>query len=112
MENPVWSVHGGDPPKKGSPVSFSLLLNLVSAANASDRSILWGFIQAYLPGATPQTEPLLDRLTGYAIHYYEDFVRPAKRFRAPSEMERAAMADLAARLKALPSDCKDGELIQ
>ena len=37
----------------------------------------------YYPGATPQSEPLLDRLAGYAIHYYEDFVRPAKRFRAP-----------------------------
>jgi lysyl-tRNA synthetase class 1 len=112
LDNPVWSVHGGHPPDKGSPVSFSLLLNLVSAANASDRSILWGFIQAYLPGATPETEPLLDRLTGYAIHYYEDFVRPAKRFRAPDEKERAAMADLAARLKSLPAACKDGELIQ
>jgi lysyl-tRNA synthetase class 1 len=112
LDNPVWSVHGGHPPDKGSPVSFSLLLNLVSAANASDRSILWGFIQAYLPGATPESEPMLDRLVGYAIHYYEDFVRPAKRFRAPDEMERAALADLAARLKALPAGFKDAELIQ
>ena len=112
LDNPVWSVHGGHPPEKGSPVSFSLLLNLVSAANASDQAILWGFIQAYLPGATPQTEPLLDRLTRYAIHYYEDFVRPAKTFRAPDEKERAALADLVARLKGLPADCKDGEAIQ
>jgi len=112
LDNPVWSVHGGHPPQKGSPVSFSLLLNLVSAANASDQAILWGFIQAYLPGATPQTEPLLDRLTTYAIHYYEDFVRPAKTFRAPDEKERAALADLVARLKALPAGCKDGEAIQ
>ena len=112
LDNPVWSVHGGDPPDKGSPVSFSLLLNLVSAANASDRSILWGFIQAYLPGATPQSEPLLDRLVGYAINYYEDFVRPAKRFRAPDDKERAALADLVARFKALPADCKDAEAIQ
>jgi len=112
LDNPVWSVHGGNPPDKGSPVSFSLLLNLVSAANASDRTILWGFIQAYMPGATPETEPLLDRLTVYAIHYYEDFVRPSKQFRAPDDKERAAMTDLAARLKALPKDCKDAEAIQ
>ena len=112
LDNPVWSVHGGNPPDKGSPVSFSLLLNLVSAANASDRSILWGFIQAYLPGATPQNEPLLDRLVGYAINYYEDFVRPAKRFRAPDDKERAALEDLAARFRALPVDCKDAEAIQ
>jgi lysyl-tRNA synthetase, class I len=108
----VWSVHDGAPPAQGSPVSFSLLLNLVSAANASDKAILWGFIARHFPGATPQSEPLLNRLSDYAIHYYEDFVKPAKRFRAPDERERAAFADLAARLEALPADCQDGEAIQ
>jgi lysyl-tRNA synthetase, class I len=112
LESPVWSVHGGAPPTKGAPVSFSLLINLVSASNASDKAILWGFIARHFPGATPAGEPLLDRLADYAIHYYEDFVRPAKRFRAPDERERAAFADLAARLKALPPDCSDAEAIQ
>ena len=112
LDNPVWSVHAGVPPAKGSPLSFSLLLNLVSAANASDKSILWGFIARHIPGATPRNEPLLDRLTEYAIHFYEDFVRPKKAFRAPDDRERAAFADLAARLRALPADCQDSETIQ
>jgi lysyl-tRNA synthetase class 1 len=112
LDNPVWSVCRGEPPEKGSPVSFSLLLNLVSVANASDKTLLWGFLSRYLPGATPETEPMLDRLAGYAINYYEDFVLPAKRFRAPTEQEHAAFADLAARLKALPADSTDGEAIQ
>ncbi|MGI9169668.1 MAG: lysine--tRNA ligase [Caulobacteraceae bacterium] len=112
LDNPVWSVHGGAPPPRASPVSFSLLLNLVSASNASDKAILWGFIARHFPEATPANEPLLDRLSDYAIHYYEDFVRPAKRFRAPDARERAAFADLAARLKALPAGCQDGEAIQ
>jgi lysyl-tRNA synthetase class 1 len=112
LDNPVWSVNAGDPPAKGSPVSFTLLLNLVSAANASDKTILWGFISRYLPGATPESEPMLDRLADYAINYYEDFVLPAKRFRAATEAERAAFADLAARLRALPPGCKDAEAIQ
>ena len=112
LDNPVWSVHGGAPPDSGSPVSFGLLLNLVSAANASDKEILWGFIARHLPGATPQSEPLLDQLTGYAIHFYEDFVRPTKRFRPPDARERAAFSDLAARLRALPADTQDAELVQ
>jgi lysyl-tRNA synthetase class 1 len=112
LDNPVWSVHGGAPPAKGSPLSFSLLLNLVSAANASDKAILWGFIARHIAGAAPDNEPLLDRLTDYAIHYYEDFVRPAKRFRPPDAREREAFADLAARLKALPAGCQDAEMIQ
>ena len=112
LDNPVWSVHGGSPPDAGSPVSFSLLLNLVSAANASDKALLWGFIARHFPGATPANQPLLDRMADYAIHYYEDFVRPAKRFRAPDDRERAALVDLVARLRALPAGCQDGETIQ
>jgi lysyl-tRNA synthetase class 1 len=111
LDNPAWHVHRGNPPPKGSPVSFSLLLNLVSAADASTKDILWAFIGRYIPGATPQSEPLLDKLAGYAINYYEDFVKPAKTFRAPTGQERGAMQDLVARLKALPAG-SDGEAIQ
>ncbi|MDP9103601.1 MAG: lysine--tRNA ligase [Pseudomonadota bacterium] len=112
LDNPVWHVHGGHPPASGSPISFGLMLNLVSAANASDKAILWGFLERYIPGATPETQPLLDRLAGYAIAYYEDFVAPNKTFRAPTDQERAAMVDLIARFRALPAGCQDAELIQ
>jgi lysyl-tRNA synthetase class 1 len=111
LDNPAWHVHRGAPPERGSPVSFSLLLNLVSAADASTKEILWGFLERYIPGATPQSEPLLDKLAGYALNYYEDFVKPSKTFRAPTDQERAAMEDLAARLKALPPGA-DAETIQ
>ncbi|ODT64542.1 MAG: lysine--tRNA ligase [Phenylobacterium sp. SCN 69-14] len=111
IDNPAWHVHRGAPPQKGSPLSFSLLLNLVSAADASTKDILWGFISRYMPGASAETEPMLDRLVGYAINYYEDFVKPSKQFRAPDEKERAAIGELLARFKALPADA-DAETIQ
>lgn len=111
LDNPAWHVHRGGPPAKGSPVSFSLLLNLVSAADASTADILWAFISRYIPGATPQSEPLLAKLVGYALNYYEDFVKPTKAFRPPSDQERAAIEDLAARLRALPAGA-DAEAIQ
>ena len=111
LDNPAWHVHRGAPPEKGSPVSFSLLLNLVSAADASTKDLLWAFIARYIPGATPESEPLLDRLASYAINYYEDFVKPSKQFRAPTEQERAAMEALVAKLKALPAGA-DAEAIQ
>lgn len=111
IDNPAWHVHRGAPPAAGSPVSFSLLLNLVSAADASTKAILWGFLERYIPGATPESQPLLDKLAGYAINYYEDFVKPSKTFRAPDAKERAAMEDLVARLRALPAGA-DAEAIQ
>jgi len=111
IDNPAWHVHRGAPPERGSPVSFSLLLNLVSAADASTKDILWGFLERYIPGATPQSEPVLDQLAGYAINYYEDFVKPAKTFRAPDARERGAMEALVGKLKALPAGA-DAEAIQ
>ena len=112
IDNAVWSIHAGAPPKVASPVSFSLLLNLVGVANASTRDQLWAYFAKYLPEATPETEPTLDRLMGHALNYYEDFVKPSKTYRAPTEQEKAAFEDLAARLKALPADTTDGEAIQ
>lgn len=112
IDNAVWSIHAGDPPEVASPVSFSLLLNLVGVANASSKAQLWAYFAKYLPDATPESEPTLDRLMGHALNYYEDFVKPAKTYRAPTEQERAAFEDLAQRLKALPADTTDGEVIQ
>ena len=112
IDNAVWSIHAGNPPEVASPVSFALLLNLVGVANASSKDQLWAYFSKYLPGATPESEPTLDRLMGHALNYYEDFVKPAKSYRLPDEKERAALLDLAARLKALPQDTTDGETIQ
>ncbi|MBI1361833.1 MAG: lysine--tRNA ligase [Alphaproteobacteria bacterium] len=111
LENPVWHIHGGKPPSVGSPVSFAMLLNLVSAANASNKDVLWGFIRRQAPDATPEKYPLLDRLVGYALAYYADFVKPSKTYRAPTDKERAALEDLAARLDAYDG-ALDGETLQ
>jgi lysyl-tRNA synthetase class 1 len=111
LENPVWHIHNGNPPAEEYPVSFALLLTLVSASNAHDRDLLWGFIRSYAPSASPSANPGLDRLVGYALKYYEDFVLPQKRYRAPTERERAAMAELADYLERVPTE-RDGETVQ
>jgi lysyl-tRNA synthetase class 1 len=101
--NPAWHVHAGRLPNHaGSPITFAMLLNLASVVNADQSDILWGFIKRYVPGASPETQPLLDRLADHAVAYYRDFVRPEKRYREPDAMERVALRDLAATLAALP----------
>jgi lysyl-tRNA synthetase class 1 len=83
----------------------------VSASNAHDKSVLWGFISRHAPGVTPKTHPELDRLTGYAIRYFDDFVKPTKVYRAADEVEREALARLSEALGALPQ-AADSETIQ
>ncbi len=111
LNNPVWHMHNGNPPKVDMPVPFSLLLNLVSASNAQNKDVLWGFISRYAKGASPETHPELDRLVGYAIRYFDDFVRPAKVFREADDVERQALTVLLEHLEKLPDDA-DGEAIQ
>jgi lysyl-tRNA synthetase class 1 len=104
LTNPVWHIHTGDPPQPDVPISFSMLLNLVSASNAENADTLWGFIGRYWPGVTPQSHPALGQLVDYAIHYFRDFVLPEKRFRVAGEAERAALTDLRDALSQLPTD--------
>ncbi len=103
LMNPVWHIHQGNPPAPESGgVTFSLLLNLAAVANTEDKSVMWAFIQRYMPDVTPKTHPRLDALVGYAIRYYVDFVKPAKKYRAATEDEAKALTDLAAALRELP----------
>jgi lysyl-tRNA synthetase class 1 len=112
LENPAWHAHLGQIPEQaGSPIGFGMLLNLASVINAETADILWGFIRRYSPEATPQSQPFLARLVDYAVLYYRDFVRPEKRFRAPDETERAALADLAETLRGMPPGA-DAETVQ
>ena len=73
-------------------------------SNAENAETLWGFIGRYRPGVTRQTHPHLAALVDYAIHYFRDFVQPAKKFREPSAAERAALIDLRDALSQLPAD--------
>ncbi|NCU20537.1 lysine--tRNA ligase [Candidatus Falkowbacteria bacterium] len=99
VNNPVWHIHGGNPPESKMVVSFAMLLNLASVAGASDKTGLWGFIKRYAPEASPETHPDLDQAAEFAVRYFRDFVAPGRVFRLPTETERAALEDLVVRLK-------------
>jgi lysyl-tRNA synthetase class 1 len=104
LANPVWHIHTGNPPQIEMPVSFQMLLTLVSSSNAENAGTLWGFIGRYRPGVTKETHPKLGALVEYAIRYFHDFVLPEKKFRQPTDMERAALVDLRDALSQLPEN--------
>lgn len=112
LGNPVWHIHGGTPPTTDLPISFALLLNLASACQAEDKSVLWGFIQRYAPDATPESQPKLDQMVGYAVNYFHDFVKPAKTYRAATDAEATALADLASKLEVLGHEPMTAEELQ
>ena len=111
LMNPVWHIHAGNPPlPESGGVTFSLLLNLAAVANTEDKLVMWAFLQRYMPTMSPATHPRLDSLVGYAIRYYQDFVKPAKTYRAADEVEAKALAELAAALGAVPEGSTPEEI--
>jgi lysyl-tRNA synthetase class 1 len=99
VANPVFHIHGHNVPASDMVVSFSMLLNLASVASAEDKETLWGFIRRYAPEATPETHPGLDAAAGYAVRYFNDFVKPEKVYRLPTDLERQALVELRDALK-------------
>jgi len=97
--NPVFHIHGHNVPASDMVVPFAMLLNLASVSGAEDKETLWGFIKRYAPDASAENNPQMDEAAGFAVRYYNDFVKPTKVYRDPDAKERAAMLDLVARLK-------------
>ncbi len=104
LNNPVWHIHHGKPPQDTLRVSFGMLLNLASACEAKEPSVLWHYIARAVPGATPETAPLLDKLVKYAVAYYQDFVVPAKKYRKATDLEMPAFVDLRTVLETFSGD--------
>jgi lysyl-tRNA synthetase class 1 len=106
LDNPVWHIHAGTPPKidGNGDISFSLLLNLVSVCNTDSPEVLWGFIKRYRGGATPENSPFLEKLVLHAINYYRDFVKNKKIYSAPNDLERSALEELLLDLGKIQSD--------
>ena len=99
LSNPVWHIHGGDVPKSGMVVPFSMLLNLASVVGAENKGQLWGFIKRYASDAAPDRNTDLDAAVEFSVRYYNDFVKPTKTYRAPSDLESEALVELLDGLK-------------
>ncbi|SFP84010.1 lysine--tRNA ligase [Sphingomonas rubra] len=98
LGNPVHHIHDGDVPAETLPVGFGLLLNLASLPGVGDRDTMWRFLERYDPALSPEANPALDRLVGYAVAYARDFVAPTLQRRAPTLAEAEALCALDAEL--------------
>ena len=114
LGNPVHHVHvarAQDVPKAELPVTFGLLLNLVAVMGAdASKDQIWRYLGQYVAGADAATHPELDRLIDNAMAYNRDYVAPTLNRRKPVGGEVAALAELDARLAALPADASADDI--
>ena len=107
LANPVWHIHNGNPPSPESTISFSLLLNLINACGTAEEQVLWGFISRYQKNATPTT--MMQKMINCAINYYEDFVKPNKKYKTPDAQEKQAILRFRDELIKLPPEASSDE---
>jgi lysyl-tRNA synthetase class 1 len=100
----VHHIHAGKVPRETLPVTYGLLLNLVSLPGLQDKEVAWRFVQRYAAGTSPESDPELDELIGLAVNYARDFVIPTLKRRAPTAEEAEALRDLDSELAKLPPD--------
>jgi lysyl-tRNA synthetase class 1 len=111
LGNPVHHIHAGKVPEQLLPVTYGLLLNLVSLPGVGNKETVWKFVRRYSPACSPETDPELDKLIELAVNYGRDLVAPHLKRRPPTTEEAAALRDLDSQLEKLPADA-DGEAIQ
>ncbi len=103
LGNPVHHIHNGDVPTGQPPVTFGLVLNLVSVLGANITSAkVAEYLANYI--GEPTHNPELDHLIDLAVAYNRDFVAPTLKKRKPEGVEAAALTRLDAELAELAPD--------
>lgn len=75
-----------------SEISYSLVLNLVSACNTDDTEMVWKYLDAF--SSTARSCDFIVRMVEGILNYYRDFVQQHKHYISPDEHQRAAIIEL------------------
>ena len=79
LENPVWHIHGGKVPDGALSRQLRAAAQSGVGLQCAQSRCAVGLHPRLCAGAvSPETNPGLDRLVGFALRYYEDFVKPTK----------------------------------
>lgn len=93
--NPCFYIHEEKVPSYNfAGISFSMLLNLAAACNPESDSIMWGFISKYDANFIKGADKFFDQMVNFSIAYYNDFIKPSKKFKIPNDLEKRALASL------------------
>lgn len=111
LDNPVYHIHNGNPPKYYGCLKFSMLLNLVQACNTANEDVLMEFIKRYLgKSASSETLDFMKKLAKFAIVYYKDFIVGTRIPEKPVGKQKEALEELKTSLEALVPNASAEEI--
>jgi lysyl-tRNA synthetase class 1 len=111
LDSPIWHIFNGNPSMQSIPVSYNILLNLVSASTENDPSIILDFVERYVGKIENKNLYFLKTLIERVTNFDNDISQNESNFRSPDENEIKIFDDLISRLKNM-KDETDAETIQ
>jgi lysyl-tRNA synthetase class 1 len=111
IDNPVWHIFNGKNDIGIIPISYNLILNLVSASGKDDPQIILDFIKKYTSGISEKSLIFINELIKGVIKYNKEIISEQIKFKQPNETERNIFEDLLQRLKKFDSNT-DAETLQ
>lgn len=111
LANPAYHIHNGNVPVlEMYGLSFALLLNLASVCNPEHEDVMWGFISKYAPNSNAQSAPYLAQLVKFSVAYYNDFIKPQKKYLSPSAQHVEILKAILARLSSMDESLSSEEI--
>lgn len=93
---------------KESPVTYSMLLNLVGVINPVSDTELLMYLRQYAPDATYEKYPNLKSMIAGAMNYYKKQIVPHKTYREPTEEEVVVLQQLSEAFSEFSNDWQAG----
>jgi lysyl-tRNA synthetase class 1 len=91
LDNPVYHIHNGSPPRYEGSLRFSMVLNLAQSCNTPDEDILMQFVRKYIGNASDVTVSFMKRIAKFAVAYYNDFVAGSRIPAVPDDLQKEAL---------------------
>ena len=111
IENPYWHIFNGENDLGNMPISYNLILNLVSASGSNDPNLILNFIKKYVGNIDDSSLQFILKLIDGVINYYNDVTKSSISYKKPNKEEMIIFEDLIKRLSLMP-DTYSAEEIQ
>ena len=111
IENPFWHISNGLNIFGKMPISYNLILNLVSASGTNDPVIILNFIRKYVGKIDENSLNFIKKLINGVINFHNKVLKNSIQFRVPSSSEMLIFQDMIDRLSKISSSA-DAEEIQ
>ena len=104
VENPFWHISNGINIYGNMPISYNLILNLVSASGTNNPSTIFHFVQKYVGKIDEKSLVFIMKVIEGVISYYNEVIKDTVVFKEPNSNEILIFEDMIERIANMSKD--------